>query len=240
MKKPRKLKKYLKKLNLNQLNRYAKKKSKKSNINRAWEWYKLEDKVDVMKTVIELGRRARKEENIPVRDVCLCIYIPILYEFKGNIRNLENWFKDGGLYDSILSELNIRYIDFVDGDKFNYKYKLDFRKLAADDSSLVKPYTQLMKEGKHNEVPEQYLIKEYDGFKDFPSYYNNGIVLSLNTKTNPSILRERHISKIIKEIKQYRKDNIEDVTEIIKYKIDEELSSKEINYIQKETLSIIK
>lgn len=204
------------------------------------EWNKIEDKFPIMQNIIELGRRARKEENIPIKNVCLCIHIPILYEGKDFIRNLEIWFKDCDLYNCILNELNIRYIDFVDGDKFNYKYKLDFRTLAADDSSLVKSYTQLMKDGKCSQISDKYLIKEYDGFKNFPSYYNNGVVLALNTSVNESLLRERYISKIVREIKNYRKENIENVTEIINYKINEELTTKEINYIQKETLSIIK
>ena len=199
--------------------------------------YKIIEKMDIIRTITELGRQARKEFNIRNRQPLLSIHIPILYQHDNLSFNLENMINGTNYEEIILNELNIKYIDYIDDfNAFELKYKVDFRKLAQYDKTLVKEYTDKVKNNDLETLNKEFLIEEYSSFKGKKTFYRDGIVLSLNTTLNDWLIREGIINDYIREIQDYRKNNNFNITDIVDYKNSIfDLTNKEKLKIEQET-----
>ncbi len=211
---------------------------------------KIEEKMDLVRELISLGRNAREEAKIKVRQPISEIILD---------GSTEKIIAD--LKDLITEELNVKKLVFEnDLSKYmNFTIKPNFKEAGSVIGPLMKDYTTFLSNLSENDIenirngqiikfkniditPELVDIKiiAKEGF-DVAKENNNFIIL--NTTLTKELINEGNAREFISKVQQLRKTNNYDVLDRIKihYEANEEFTNSikdYINYIKDETLCL--
>lgn len=198
----------------------------------------LEEKMDLIRTVVALGRAGREDAKIKVRQ-------PL-----GEIL-LDREFEDkiGDLTDLIEEELNVKKIVFAeDLSKYmDYQLKPDFkvagRILGKHIKSLQKYLTtvnpkefvaKLNKgpvdvelDGEQVEIIKDYIEVKISGKEGFDINMQDNVFVILDTELTQELIEEGYMREFISKVQQIRKQSDFNVTDeiSIEYEADEELAA---------------
>ncbi|WP_290772175.1 isoleucine--tRNA ligase [Anaerofustis sp.] len=214
---------------------------------------KTEFKMDLVRTLVSLGRSAREEANIkvrqPVRDI-------LVYGADKEVI--------GDLTDLIKEELNVKEVTFPENleEYMNFILKLDFkvagkilgkdvkRAVAALNSCDAKAVIDEL--DKNDEVtldtPEGPLMikKEWveirtEAKEGFNVQKQDNLFVILDTNLDEDLIKEGYVREVISKVQQMRKNNDYEVTDRIDITIDcsdtiKSSIEKFEEYLKKETL----
>lgn len=215
----------------------------------------LEEKMDLVRDLVRLGRASRESVKIKVRQPLREVLIDGKYEDK--IKDLVPLIKE---------ELNVKEVVFEkDLSKFmNYSLKPNFKVVGPILGSKVKSFTKALNELNPHEVVEKLesegkiilnldgedveIIKDYvlvtiSSKEGFDVAMENNLFIILDTTLTQDLLNEGYAREFISKVQQMRKSNDYDVLDNINiyYDSDEEIEEAVKlfeDYIKKETLAI--
>jgi isoleucyl-tRNA synthetase len=215
----------------------------------------VEEKMDMVRELVGLGRAAREKAKIKVRQPLQNIHIDGKYEKRIN-----------HLIPLMQEELNIKKVvfekdlnDFMDfalkpnfkeaGPVFGNKIKLLGKALSELDPTIAAPmleaggsiYVNL--DGESTEIVKEYVMITISAKEGFTVEMANNMFVILDTTLTPELIDEGLAREFISKIQQMRKNNSYEVTDNIKIYFDgDETVSKAIeihkNYIMQETLAV--
>ena len=214
---------------------------------------KNEFKMDLVRTLVSLGRSAREEANIKVRQPVKDI---LVYGADKEVIS--------GLVDLIKEELNVKEVTFPENleEYMNFILKLDFkvagkilgkdvkRSVAALNSCDAKAVIdELDKNGEVTlDTPEGPLMlkKEWveirtEAKEGFNVQKQDNLFVILDTNLDEDLIKEGYVREVISKVQQMRKNNDYEVTDRINITIDcSDLIKNSIEefkaYLTKETL----
>ena len=214
----------------------------------------LEEKIDLVRNIVSLGRSAREKVNIKVRQPLESIVVDNKY--KSIIADLDSLIKE---------ELNIKEIDYEsDVSEFMiFDLKPNFKVAGPLMSKDISKFAKYLKEvNKHDFVKEiesnsmdisldgtDYKIdKEFveikvDAKEGYDVQLENDLYVLLNTHLTKELLDEGYMREFVSKIQQERKNLDLDVSDRIEIKVeaDDEVKyalEKYIDTIKYETLAI--
>ncbi|MCF7858724.1 MAG: isoleucine--tRNA ligase [Candidatus Cloacimonetes bacterium] len=216
---------------------------------------KLEEEMDTVIKLVSLGRAARNNCQIKVRQTLAALYVP--EKFKSLIVRMENLIKE---------EINVKEIKYIsDKDDFvTYEFKANFKIMGPkygkhigrivsalskmDANHIVETLHQgkdyfLEMDGSTFKLTEEDLIisiKDKEGFV-FESY-NKELFVALEITLNEELLQEGLARELVNKIQNTRKDKDMEIMDRIKifYTGNEKIRGvfdKYADYIKSETLS---
>lgn len=215
---------------------------------------KLEEKMELVRTLVTLGRASREKVKIKVRQPIKEIVVD--FELKETI---------GDLTELIKEELNVKEVVFEkDLSEFmNYSLKPDFKVCGKVLGAKIKEFGNFLNETNPKELlnklqegsitivlnnEETEILREYVDIKvtakeGFDVMMENNLFVILDTELNDELLDEGFAREIVSKIQQLRKSNDFDVLDEIKikYTASERLEKAVQNYkefIMKETLGV--
>ena len=204
----------------------------------------LEDKVDLVRSIVSLGRAGREKENIKVRQPINSIIIDKKY--KDKIGNLDELIKE---------ELNVKNIEYSDNvSKYmNYEVKPNFKlagpvfgkkvglfaKYLSDSNKselinkLEKSDLEIELNGENYKINSEYLDVRVSAKEGFDVQLENGIYVLLDTVLTDELISEGYARELTSKIQQERKRldlNISDRI-VIKYDAKEDFVNAIKDYI---------
>ena len=213
-----------------------------------------EEKMDLVRRIVSLGRGAREAEKIKVRQPLAEVLIDGKY--KETI---------GGLEDLIKEELNVKELVFCDDLKnfMNFSLKPDFKAAGpalgkkvgllakalqvADAQDLV---GRLEEEGKiilnlggeEEEIAKDFIEVRIQAKEGFAVAMENNVFTILDTTLSPALVEEGLVRELVSKVQQLRKrENFEMMDRIrLEIEADQEVqaaASLHMAYIKKETLT---
>lgn len=215
----------------------------------------LEEKMELVRTIVTLGRGEREKEKIKVRQPLSEILVDSRYEEQ-----------IGDMVQLIMEELNVKAVVFEKNmDTYmNYSLKPDFRKagpvlggkvkefgkaLAAADAKQV--IARLGEEdkivlnlgGEDTEVPGDLIEVRVTAKEGFAVGTDRGVFVILGTQLTPELISEGLARELISKVQQMRKQkNLEMMDNIhLRVNCDEEAKAafeEHRDYIMKETLTL--
>lgn len=215
---------------------------------------KLEEKMELVRTLVTLGRASREKVKIKVRQPIKEIVVD--YELKEII---------GDLTELIKEELNVKEVVFEkDLSEFmNYSLKPDFKVCGKILGAKIKEFGNFLNETNPKELldklqegsitivlnnEETEILREYVDIKvtakeGFDVMMENNLFVILDTELDEELLDEGFAREIVSKIQQMRKASDFDVLDEIKikYTASERLEKAIQNYrefIMKETLGV--
>ena len=214
---------------------------------------KIEDDMDLVRKIVNLGRASREKESIKVRQPLSKIIVDGSYK-----ERLEK------LLPLIKEELNVKEVDFEDdlSDFMDYFLKPDFRVVGRIFQSKVndsakylastdaKAFIDKVNEGpvkveiggEEFEVNKDYLDIRITAKEGFDVEIDGNVFVILDTEITEDLKDEGYAREFISKIQNLRKDSGFEVTDRINisYDADEELAKsleKFAEEIKKETLA---
>ena len=214
----------------------------------------LEEKMELVRTVVTLGRGEREKEKIKVRQPLREILLDSRYEAQlSDMKSL------------IMEELNVKDVVFEkEMDTYlDYVLKPDFRKagpvlgkkvnefgkaLAAADAKemIAKLGTDgkilLRLGGEETEIPEDLVDVRVTAKEGFAVGTERGVFVLLDTQLSPELLAEGLARELVSKVQQLRKQKDFDMMDHIELSVTCDEEAKEAleayrDYIMKETLS---
>ena len=214
---------------------------------------KIENRMDLVRDLVTLGRAAREEAKIKVRQPLSKVIIDGKY--KKIISDLS---------DLIIEELNVKEVIFEnDLSQFmNFELKPNFREVGKLLGSKVKSFSKYLNsvdakkllddlengpvkieiDGEEIEINKDYVLVNIRSKKGFDVNMANNIFVILDTDLNEELINEGYVREFISKIQQFRKkldldvlDNIE-----ISFVSDKEVTEALFNdeeFIKSETLA---
>ena len=214
---------------------------------------KIENRMDLVRDLVTLGRAAREEAKIKVRQPLSKVIIDGKY--KKIISDLS---------DLIIEELNVKEVIFEDdlSQFMNFELKPNFREVGKLLGSKVKSFSKYLNsvdakkllddlengpvkieiDGEEIEINKDYVLVNIRSKKGFDVNMANNIFVILDTELNEELINEGYVREFISKIQQFRKkldldvlDNIE-----ISFVSDKEVTEALFNYeefIKSETLA---
>lgn len=204
----------------------------------------LEDKVDLVRSIVSLGRAGREKENIKVRQPINSIIIDKKY--KDKIGNLDELIKE---------ELNVKNIEYSDdvSKYMNYEVKPNFKlagpvfgkkvglfaKYLSDSNKselinkLEKSDLEIELNGENYKINSEYLDVRVSAKEGFDVQLENGIYVLLDTVLTDELISEGYARELTSKIQQERKRldlNISDRI-VIKYDAKEDFVNAIKDYI---------
>ena len=204
----------------------------------------LEDKVDLVRSIVSLGRAGREKENIKVRQPINSIIIDKKY--KDKIGNLDELIKE---------ELNVKNIEYSDdvSKYMNYEVKPNFKlagpvfgkkvglfaKYLSDSNKselinkLEKSDLEIELNGENYKINSEYLDVRVSAKEGFDVQLENGIYVLLDTVLTDELISEGYSRELTSKIQQERKRldlNISDRI-VIKYDAKEDFVNAIKDYI---------
>lgn len=192
---------------------------------------KVEERMGLVKTLVNLGRGTREQAKIKVRQPLAEVIIDGSYEAV-----------IGDIVSLITEELNVKKVVFEqDLDKFmNYSIKPNFRaagrvlgknikefgaKLAQADSKALIAEIQngpIMMElgGEQVEIIEDYLDIRISAKEGFVVGMENNVFTILDTTLDEALIKEGYVREIVSKVQQLRKQNDFDMMDNINIYID--------------------
>ncbi|MTI61654.1 MAG: isoleucine--tRNA ligase [Firmicutes bacterium] len=216
---------------------------------------KLEEKMDLVRNLVTLGRAVREENDLKVRQPIQQVLVDGKYEEL--IADLVPLMKE---------ELNVKEIVFTTelSEYLDYKVKPNFQvvgpilrnkmkffapALAKLDANEIKDKVDKSEtftvdlDGEEFEVKPDYVNIENKDKEGFAVAMDNNLFVILDTTLSQDLLNEGYAREFVSKVQQIRKNNGYEVTDNINiyYNGDEEISAA-VNafedYIKKETLAV--
>ena len=212
----------------------------------------LEEKMDLVRDLISLGRNVRERESIKIRQPLSEVIIDKKYESViGDIDSL------------IREELNVKNICYDDNIShyMNVSYKPNFKVVGKVMGSNIKEFTKFLENISEEDVKrlhngklvitlgsEEYcitpdMVEERISSKEgYDTEVYNNLFIVLNTNLTDELIREGNAREVVSKVQQLRKSKDFDITDrIILYidcddKLYESISANE-EFIMAETLS---
>lgn len=216
---------------------------------------KVEERMDLVRSMVTLGRAARESARIKVRQPLQKIYVDGKYQdlisdlvplIKEELNIKEVVFaKDLNQYMDFSIKPNFRVLGPVLGPKLK-----DFQKaLAQLDASVVAPMIEAGQsytidlDGEPFEINGDNVLITISAKEGFNVMMENNIFVILDTTITPELRDEGYAREFISKIQQMRKNNDYEVTDNIRiyFDGDEEITSaleKYEDYIKNETLAV--
>ena len=215
----------------------------------------LDDKMELVRTIVTLGRGEREKEKIKVRQPLSEILVDSRYEEQ-----------IGDMVQLIMEELNVKAVVFEKNmDTYmNYSLKPDFRKAGPVLGGKVKEFGKALaaadaKEviarlgaddkivlslgGEDTEIPGDLIEVRVTAKEGFAVGTDRGVFVILGTQLTPELISEGLARELISKVQQMRKQkNLEMMDNIyIHINCDEESKAafeEHRDYIMKETLAL--
>lgn len=216
---------------------------------------KIEERMDLVREIVKLGRAARETEKIKVRQPINKVMIDGKYEEL--ISDLTSLIKE---------ELNVKEVVFSKdlSDYMNFILKPNFREAGPKLGSKIKLFANKLSEldaaeivtklengdsinidldGKEFQFDKSLVMINIESKEGFNVSMENNIFIILDTVLNEELINEGYAREFISKIQQMRKSNDLQMMDniIIKYKSDD-IIEKALNqfedYIKTETLAI--
>ena len=213
---------------------------------------KLEEKMDLIIELISLGRNAREESKIKVRQPIQSVILD---------KKIEPIIKD--IDELIKDELNVKEIIYLDdlSEYMNIEYKPNFKvcgRIFGKDMSRFTEYLttisseelKLLNEdkleislnGTDYKLQSDYIETRINSKEGYDVAVENNNLIILNTKLTPELIGEGLARETISKIQNIRKSNDYEIMDriIIHYSSNEEYTNSINNYldfIKKETLA---
>ena len=213
---------------------------------------KLEEKMDLVINLISLGRNAREESKIKVRQPIKSVILD---------KKIEPIIND--IDELIKEELNVKEIIYLDdlSEYMNIEYKPNFKvcgKVFGKDmrsftdylSNITKEELKLLENnklvitlnGNEYEVKSDYIDTRINSKEGYDVTVENNNLIILDTNLTPELISEGLARETISKIQNLRKNNGYEIMDriIIHYSSNEEYTNSITNYIdtiKKETLA---
>ncbi len=217
---------------------------------------KIETRMDLVRTIVGLGRAARESVKIKVRQPIQKVFI-----------NGKDKVLIEDLSPLIMEELNVKEVGFVDNVKeyMNFSLKPNFRALGpvlgkdmglfskalqnVDPGAVVKAFdegktvTIKLSDEKSVEVDSEQLVVNISSKEGFTVEMENNVFVILDTTLTDELVNEGYAREFISRVQQMRKSNDFEVSDNIKiyYDSSEEFSNAlklYEDYIKDETLAV--
>ena len=215
---------------------------------------KLEEKMDLVRNLVALGRASREEVKIKVRQPISKVIID------GKYKEII-----GDLTDLIKEELNVKEVLFEDDLSvfMDYELKPNFKVAGSILGPKIKSFGNELKKvnpkefveelskgnvimnlnGEDTEILEDYIIINIKSKDGFDVIMENNLFVILDTELTPELIEEGLVREFISKVQQFRKQEDLDVLDNIKISMqcDDEVINAIKNYkdfIKKETLAI--
>lgn len=214
-----------------------------------------EEKMDLVRDLVGLGRAARAQSKIKVRQPLQKILVDGKYETL--IADLIPLIKEELNIKEVHFEKNLKdFMDFtlkpnfrVAGPKLGSKIKAFGKVLATLDSSVVVPKLEagenivLELDGENIEVGKDYVMINISAKEGFTVEMENNLFVILDTTLTQELINEGFAREFVSKLQQMRKNNDFDVIDNIKVYFDgDDTIAKAIelhkDYIMQETLAI--
>ena len=214
---------------------------------------KVEEKMDLVRDLVTLGRASREEAKIKVRQPLSEVIIDGKY--KEIIDDLTSLIKEElNVKDVVFEDDLTKYMDFelkpnfrVSGSILGPKVK-DFAKVLKDVDTkklldeLNEGSVELKLNGEDTKIERDYVQVNIKAKEGFDVKMENNLFVILDTDLNQELIDEGYVREFVSKIQQLRKkldldilDNIE-----IKYSTDEEVTkalNDNLDFIKTETLA---
>ena len=215
---------------------------------------KVEEKMDLVRDLVTLGRASREEAKIKVRQPLSKVIID--GEYKEII---------GELTDLIKEELNVKEVQFENdlSEYMEFELKPNFRVCGSILGSKVKDFGKLLREadakdllakldegkvnleiaGEETEIERDFVEVKISAKEGFDVIMENNLFVILDTELNEELLNEGYVREFVSKIQQLRKKKDLDILDNIKisYKSDEEVEKaieSDVEFIKSETLAL--
>jgi isoleucyl-tRNA synthetase len=217
--------------------------------------FKLEEKMDLVKNLVTLGRASREATRIKVRQPIQKVLVDGKYE-----TTIDN------LVPLIAEELNVKEVVFAKdlGEYMNFSLKPNFKVLGPVLGSKMKFFgSEIAKlnpadvvpklesgevinvnvDGEDFEVNKDHVLINISAKEGFNVTMENNVFVILDTTLNEDLLSEGYAREFISKVQQLRKSNDFQVLDNIKifFNGDDEISNaieKHKDYIMSETLAL--
>jgi len=214
----------------------------------------LEEKMDLVRDLIRLGRNARENVKIKVREPLSCVYLD------GRKESII-----GNLVPLIKEELNVKETIFIDnlGSYMNFSIKPNFKEVGKIFGPQIKTFTNILNELSKEEIEQleageniNVLMNDeplmitpnmvdirIESKEGYVTAMENKQFVILNTERSEELILEGLAREFVSKVQNLRKDknfNIEDRI-IIYYKGTEKFSKSVYlfkDYISSETLAL--
>ena len=179
----------------------------------------IEEKMDLVRNLVALGRASRETVKIKVRQPLKDVVIDGKYEEK---------IKD--LVPLIMEELNVKEVVFEnDLSQFmNYSLKPNFKVAGSVLGSKIKPFTKVLNElnaketverlesgevltlninGEDTEILKDYVLVTISSKEGFNVMMENNLFVILDTTLTPKLINEGFAREFVSKVQQMRKSN---------------------------------
>ena len=214
---------------------------------------KVEERMDLVKTLVNLGRGVREQERLKVRQPLSEVLVDGKY---------EPIIKD--LTDLITEELNVKKVVFEnDLDKYmNFQAKPNFRtagpvlgknikefgqKVASMDAKalvaeLANGPIEMEFGGETYSITDEYLDVRINAKEGFVVGMENNVFVILDTTLTPELIKQGYVREVISKIQQLRKQSGFEMMDHIKIYLDADDEIKSAveeakDFIMEETLA---
>ncbi len=177
----------------------------------------LEERMELVRTIVTLGRSEREKENLKVRQPLNEILCDGKFEAK-----------IGNMVDLIKEELNVKNVRFENhmGEYMEYSLKPDFRKAGPVLGSGIREFSKVLAqadaarvieqlgtahsvnlviEGEEKEISEELIDVRITAREGFAVGSENGVFVILDTKLTPELEQEGYARELISKVQQIRK-----------------------------------
>ncbi|WP_138160502.1 isoleucine--tRNA ligase [Peptoniphilus catoniae] len=214
---------------------------------------KLEEKMDLVRELVTLGRASREEVKIKVRQPLVKVIIDGKY--KKTI---------GELTELIKEELNVKEVDYRDDLSvfMEYELKPNFKVVGSLLGPKIKPFSEFLKKadakdlvakleegpinlelnGEDTEIQKDFILINIKSKEGFDVTADNNLFVILDTELTPELIEEGIVREFISKVQQLRKAEDLDVLDKIKisYESDTDVTKaieNANNFIKSETLA---
>ena len=215
---------------------------------------KVEEKMDLVRDLVTLGRASREEAKIKVRQPLSKVIID------GKYKEII-----GDLTELIKEELNVKEVQFEHdlSEYMEFELKPNFKVCGSILGSKVKDFGKALREanakdllakleegkvtlelaGEDTEIERDFVEVKISAKEGFDVIMENNLFVILDTELNEELLNEGYVREFVSKIQQLRKKKDLDILDNIKitYKSDDEVEKAieaEKEFIKSETLAL--
>lgn len=215
---------------------------------------KVEEKMDLVRDLVTLGRASREEAKIKVRQPLSKVIID------GKYKEII-----GDLTELIKEELNVKEVQFEEdlSEFMEFELKPNFRVCGSILGSKVKEFGKVLREadskellgkleegkvslelgGEETEIERDFVEVKISAKEGFDVIMENNLFVILDTELNEELLKEGYVREFVSKIQQLRKKKDLDILDNIKisYKSDDEVEKAieaDKDFIKSETLAL--
>lgn len=214
---------------------------------------KLEEKMDLVRNLVALGRASREDVKIKVRQPLQKVIIDGKYQ--PIIGDLEELIKE---------ELNVKEVLFKEDLSvfMDYELKPNFKVVGSILGAKIKDFGKTLREvepkefveklktglvlnlnGEDTEINEDYVLVNIKSKEGFDVTMENNLFVILDTELNAELIEEGLVREFISKVQQLRKSSDFDVLDNIKITLeaDEEINNAIFNsleFVKEEVLAV--